>query len=83
MEALRDYLKTLSPDEQEAFAKRCGTSLNYLRKALSTKQQFGESLVIDMERESGQAVRCEQIRPDVDWAYLRGTSKSKPQKTAA
>ncbi|MFV5212807.1 transcriptional regulator [Azonexus caeni] len=25
----------------------------------------------DIERESGGIVTCEELRPDVDWAYLR------------
>lgn len=24
-----------------------------------------------IERETGGAVRCEELRPDIDWAYLR------------
>lgn len=28
---------------------------------------------IEIERASGGAVRCEDLRPDVDWAYLRAT----------
>jgi DNA-binding transcriptional regulator YdaS (Cro superfamily) len=82
MEELRAYLKTLSPVEQEAFAARCKTTIGYLRKALSKGQAIGESIVIAMERESARAVTCESIRPDVDWAYLRGTRKH-PARTAA
>jgi DNA-binding transcriptional regulator YdaS (Cro superfamily) len=26
-----------------------------------------------IERATGGAVTCEELRPDVDWAYLRGT----------
>jgi DNA-binding transcriptional regulator YdaS (Cro superfamily) len=83
MEALRTYLKSMPTPAQVAFAKRCGTSLNYLRKAISTGQKLRESLVIDMERESAGALRCEQVRPDVDWAYLRGTPSTKSEQTAA
>jgi len=28
-----------------------------------------------IERATQGAVRCEDLRPDVDWAYLRGTNK--------
>lgn len=28
-----------------------------------------------IERATDGAVRCEELRPDVDWDYLRGTSK--------
>ena len=75
MKELHAYLKSMPTDAQEAFAKRCGTSLNYLRKAISTGQKLRESLAIDIERESAGAVRVEQLRDDVDWAYIRGTSK--------
>ena len=73
MKTLIQYLNSLSPTEQAAFAERCGTSVGYLRKAVSTRQKLGESLCINIERESGGQVRCEDLRPDVDWAYLRGT----------
>lgn len=29
---------------------------------------------VDLEKLTG--VRCEELRPDVDWAYLRGTEKA-------
>lgn len=28
---------------------------------------------IDIERITHGAVRCEELRPDIDWAYLRAT----------
>lgn len=39
-----------------------------------------------IERATGGAVTCEELRPDVDWAYLRGTrceEKVSPADTAA
>lgn len=77
MNKLLQYLNSLDPADQQAFAKRCGTSVGYIRKAVSTGQKFGESLVIAFERESTCAVTCEEVRPDVDWAYLRGTRRKR------
>ncbi|HEY0878970.1 MAG TPA: YdaS family helix-turn-helix protein [Zeimonas sp.] len=74
MDKLRAYLNSLPVAEQIEFAIRCKTSIGYLRKALAVKANLGESLCIAIERESGGAVRCEDLRPDVDWAYLRGTA---------
>lgn len=77
MDKLRAYLKTLSPDDQAKYAQRCGTTLGYLRKVLSVSSKseepfkLGESIVIALDRESGGAVPCESLRPDVDWGYLR------------
>jgi DNA-binding transcriptional regulator YdaS (Cro superfamily) len=76
VEILRTFLNSITRVEQEDFAFRCGTTVGYLRKAISTGERMRESLVIDMERESEGKVRCEPLRPDVDWAYLRGTSSS-------
>lgn len=73
MEKLRTYLNSLTPDEQRAFAARCNTSVGYLRKACSTKQALAERLCIDLERESVRRVLCEDLRPDVDWAFIRNT----------
>lgn len=82
MESLRAYLKGRPLEEQEAFADRCGTTIGYLRKVLSTGGQLGESIVIAIDRESDGAVPCEELRPDVDWAYLRGTSPPGSRKEA-
>lgn len=70
MKNLQSYLNGLPTDEQIAYAGRCKTTVGYLRKAISKGQRLGEGLVINLERESGGKVRCEELRPDVDWAYL-------------
>lgn len=72
---LRAHIKRL-PDiaARERFALACGTTLNYLRKVLSRKHFVPDAaLCVAIERESGGAVRCEDLRPDVDWRFLRRT----------
>jgi DNA-binding transcriptional regulator YdaS (Cro superfamily) len=76
MEVVRQYLNSLTPAKQIRFAKRCGTSIGYLRKAISKNHRLGAKLVISMERESDGALTCEQIQSDTDWAFLRGTRKA-------
>lgn len=34
-----------------------------------------------IERATAGAVRCEDLRPDVDWAYVRGTSSVNPENS--
>jgi DNA-binding transcriptional regulator YdaS (Cro superfamily) len=82
MDALREYLNALTPAEQHEFAARVGTSVGYLRKAISARQNIGDNLVVAIERESRGAVRCEHLRPDVDWAYLRGTARRSGTRSA-
>lgn len=71
MENLRLFLNSLSTDEQAAFALRCETSVGYLRKAISIGQPISEKTVIAIERETHGRIRCEELRPDVDWHVLR------------
>lgn len=77
MEKLRAYLNNLKTSEQSAFAQGCDTSVGYLRKAISTGQRLGEGLCISIERESASFIRCEDLRPDVDWAFIRNSNKTK------
>jgi DNA-binding transcriptional regulator YdaS (Cro superfamily) len=71
MQEILEYLRSLSPPEREAFAERCHTSVGYLRKAVSTKQQLGVELCIHLDRESGGVLKCERLFPGLDWEYLR------------
>lgn len=73
MEKLHEYLKTMLPSEQRKFAYRCGTSLGYLRKAISVGQKIGVELAVAIQRESCGVVRVEDLRPDVDWRGFRRT----------
>jgi len=80
MEQFKTYFMGLSPVERDQFAGRCETSRRHLTN-IAYGKTCGESLAICIERESKGAVRCEELRPDVDWAYLRGTDC--PPKEAA
>lgn len=82
MKEVLAYLATLPPAERVAFASRCGTTVGYLRKAASVGQQIGGKLAICIERESHRAVTVEQLMPDADWAFIRGTNSIKNQPSA-
>jgi DNA-binding transcriptional regulator YdaS (Cro superfamily) len=71
---LKAFLETLTLKERDAFAARCQTSAAHLRNVSYGYRPCAEKLAIAIEKESGRAVTCERLRPDVDWAYLRGTS---------
>lgn len=67
MEELKQYLRSLSPHEKVDFARRIGTTIGYLRKALSVGAEFGIRTCVAIERESGGAVTVDDLIPDVDW----------------
>lgn len=72
---LREFLRSLgSRQAREEFARRCETSLGQLQQVANGHRRAGESLAINIDRESGGKVPCEQLRPDVDWEYLRSSN---------
>lgn len=84
---LKTYLASLRMVDRQDFASRCGSTAAHIRNISYGYKPCGESLAIAIERESGGQVRCESLRPDVDWAYLRGTEQkaapTTPLKRAA
>lgn len=69
MEELRSYLNALSIMMQREFAQKCGTSVEYLRKAISTKQKLGAALSVRIEANSGSKVSRKDLHPD-DWQEI-------------
>lgn len=65
METLRTYLATMPPAKQADYAKRAGTSIGYLRKAMSKGQRFDGALARRLDEESGGVVSRHDLRPDV------------------
>lgn len=69
MNELRLYLNSLSPDEQKDFAAQCGTTIGYLRKALSKNHELGAALCVLIERASSGAVTRRHLHPG-DWTSI-------------
>lgn len=69
MNELITFLNALPRAEQDAFAKRCCTSVGYLRKAASVGQLLGAELCVSIETETQGAVRRQDLRPD-DWSRI-------------
>lgn len=65
METLRSYLATMPPAEQAAYAVRAGTTIGYLRKAMSKRQRFDGALARRLDEESRGEVLRYDLRPDV------------------
>lgn len=82
MESLRNYLNSMAKAEQENYASACRTSLGYLRKALSTKQQLGVELVVRLHKHSDGRVLATDLRPDVDWGEFASLTSGTPDRAA-
>jgi len=68
MDELRKLLNTMTRSQQDDFAARCGTSVQYLRKAISIKQKLRPSLCLKIEIESRGTVTRKLLRND--WAEI-------------
>lgn len=64
MNELRSYLNSLSLDEQRDFACQCGTSIGYLRKAISKNQALGAALSVRIETKSTGSVTRQHLHPE-------------------
>lgn len=66
---LLDYINSLAPVGQEAFADECSTSLAYLRQVAYRNRLCREKLASKIEHASGGAVTRQELRPD-DWKEI-------------
>lgn len=83
MDELRTFLNSISVQEQESFARRCGTSRMYLRKVVSRGKGLNPLTSIRLEMESDGAICSESVCPDFDWGLIRAwaTSAKKRKRT--
>lgn len=79
---LKTYLSGLTLKERDAFAARVGTSAGHLRNMSYGYRTCAETLAIEIERASDGVVTCEELCPQADWAYVRGTRVQRKQATA-
>lgn len=73
---LLEYLHSQTTENQADFATRCGTTIGYLRLVAYGARRCRESLAINIDRESGRAVKMEVLRPDVDWDHVRAQGRA-------
>lgn len=68
---LKTYLQSMTIKQRMSFAERCGTTGNHLRNISYGQKRASVALCIALERETGGEVRCEELRPDIDWQFLQ------------
>lgn len=68
---LKTYLSNLQRGGISKLANALGISSSYLSQLSSGLAPISLERCIEIEKATGGAVRCEELRPDVDWAYLR------------
>lgn len=68
------YLKSLPRMVRAALAERAGTKLSYLQYAINGKKSVSIELACRLELASNGRITRRDIRPDVDWDLIEGTS---------
>ena len=79
METLKRYMASLSPRQKRDFAESCGTTINYLRKVMSTGSVIGPEICVQIEIQSGGAVSRQSLNPENwqrIWPELKGTEST-------
>lgn len=72
---LKSYLLSMSMADRVAFSERCRTTYGHLRNISYGQKPCSAELAMEVERESGGVVRCEELCPEADWATVRGTCR--------
>jgi DNA-binding transcriptional regulator YdaS (Cro superfamily) len=68
---LRTYLKTT---RQKDLAQVLGVTQGAVNQWAHGLTRVALDRCIEIEKATSGAVTCEELRPDVDWAYLRSTN---------
>lgn len=74
---LKDYLQTHT---QAALARALGVTPGAVNQWVSGETKLTAERCIQIEEATLGQVRCEDLRPDVNWAYIRGVNSE--QKTS-
>ena len=77
---LREYM-SLDGVKPTSLASKLGVAPAYLYQMATGIRSVSPERAIEIEKATSGAIRCEDLRPDVDWAYLRGTAPT-PQAPA-
>lgn len=71
---LLDFIKPLDKNALLSLARQCGTTPGQLKQVAYGNRRANASLAIALDRETEGVIKCEETRPDIDWAYLRNSS---------
>jgi DNA-binding transcriptional regulator YdaS (Cro superfamily) len=76
---LKDYIKNQRGNATN-LAEELDISISYLSQLASGSSPISTERCIEIEQATRGEVTCEELRPDVDWAYL---SRRSPKSTEA
>ncbi len=70
--SLKNFISSLGSEKERAdFAEKCGSTLGHLRQIYYGNRSCDAGLAIEIEKNANQTVKCEDLRKDIDFSYLR------------
>lgn len=79
---LRDFMKTLTTEEKEDYARRCGTTVAYLFQIAGAHSQASGPLARKLADESRGALQPGDLRPDIFGAPANRAAKPRAEPEA-
>ena len=76
---LKTYFKT---HKQTDLARAMGVTQGAVHQWASGLTRVAVERCIEIERATARAVTCEDLRPDVDWGFIRGTTTAHQAQAA-
>ncbi len=70
----KTFLHSIPRPERGDFAKKCGVSVGQIHNIAYGCRQCSAEIAIAIEKATEGKVRCEDLCPSIDWAYLRGNA---------
>lgn len=68
---LKSYFYRMEKTERKSFAEKCETTVGQLQQIISKNRTCNPGLAINLDRESAGEILCDELCPNVDFAYLR------------
>lgn len=76
MKKLLDYINSMPTKDRVEFENSINTTIAYLRKAISIDQKINIRVCIAIEKATCGSISCEDLRPDIDWKFLRSPQEA-------
>ncbi|EPL7197429.1 transcriptional regulator [Klebsiella michiganensis] len=81
LEAIREACRVVGG--QAAMSRSLGVSSPTVNQWTTGTRQIPAERCLEIEKATAGTVTCEELRPDIDWAYLRGVGIVKINGTAS
>ncbi|EMO9020184.1 TPA: transcriptional regulator [Raoultella ornithinolytica] len=81
LEAIREACRIVGG--QAALSRNLGVTSPTVNQWTKGTRQIPAKRCLGIEKATGGTVTCEELRPDIDWAYLRGVGMRKVNLTTS